>query len=104
MAPAIYRKDLLVNLTQSEIENFGIISYKNRMLEGIRFFLNIKLDFVSPMGLTLVGQIELWKNYLHFPCYRKYLQKTDTARLIDKVYTSALFSESQYKKILTTMQ
>ena len=31
------------------------------MLEEIRFLLNFKLDSVSPMGLILVGQTELWE-------------------------------------------
>jgi len=31
------------------------------MLEEIRFLLNVKLDSVSPMGLILVGQSELWE-------------------------------------------
>ena len=112
------------------------------MLEEIRFILNVKLDSVSPMGLILVGQSELWEK-LQLQSYAAIRQRIDvqskinhydrsntggyirhqlkysgcdreiftdaaldeiyrftsgTARLIDKVCTSALLYGSQSKK------
>ncbi|WHH59849.1 AAA family ATPase [Petroclostridium sp. X23] len=46
------------------------------MLEEIRFLLNVKLDSVSPMGLILVGQSELWEK-LQLQSYAAIRQRID---------------------------
>ena len=46
------------------------------MLEEIRFLLNFKLDSVSPMGLILVGQTELWEK-LQLQSYAAIRQRID---------------------------
>lgn len=46
------------------------------MLEEIRFLLNMKLDSVSPMGLILTGQTQLWQK-LQLQAYSAIRQRID---------------------------
>ena len=52
------------------------------MLEEIRFLLNVKLDSISPMGLILVGQTELWDK-LQLQSYAAIRQRIDVQSKIN---------------------
>jgi Uncharacterized conserved protein (DUF2075). len=61
------------------------------MLEEIRFLLNMKLDSVSPMGLILTGQTELWQK-LQLQAYAAIRQRIDIQSVInhyDRAQTGA---------------
>ena len=61
------------------------------MLEEIRFLLNVKLDSVSPMGLILVGQTELWQK-LQLQAYTAIRQRIDIQSVLnhyDRAQTGA---------------
>ena len=53
------------------------------MLEEIRFLLNVKLDSLSPMGLILVGQTELWEK-LQLQSYAAIRQRIDVQSKINR--------------------
>ena len=44
------------------VDEAHLLSFE--MLEEIRFLLNMKFDFISPISLILSGQTELWENRL----------------------------------------
>ena len=52
------------------------------MLEEIRFLLNVKLDSISPMGLILTGQTELWQK-LQLQAYTAIRQRIDIQSVIN---------------------
>jgi len=52
------------------------------MLEEIRFLLNVQLDSISPMGLILVGQTELWDK-LQLQSYAAIRQRIDVQSKIN---------------------
>lgn len=61
------------------------------MLEEIRFLLNVRLDSVSPMGLILVGQTELWQK-LQLQAYTAIRQRLDIQSVLnhyDRAQTGA---------------
>ena len=69
-----------------------LMSYE--MLEEIRFLLNVDLDSVSPMGLVLSGQTELWKR-LQLQKYAAIRQRIDLQSVInhyDRSETGAYIS------------
>ncbi|PWJ51573.1 ExeA family protein [Faecalicatena contorta] len=52
------------------------------MLEEIRFLLNTHLDSISPLGLILVGQTELW-NKLKLQSYAAIRQRIDVISILN---------------------
>ncbi|MDR0936736.1 MAG: hypothetical protein LBM98_08655 [Oscillospiraceae bacterium] len=47
------------------------------MLEEIRFLMNVKMDYESPMALILSGQSELWDKKLKLQSYAAIRQRID---------------------------
>lgn len=73
------------------------------MLEEMRFLLNVKLDSISPMGLILAGQTELWQK-LQLQAYTAIRQRIDIQSVLNHYDRSqtGLYIRHQMKKAGST--